>query len=242
MVGARRDPDAICADRAGHAGESSSCGRWRRDQTRRRTGLEVPELDQSPDLRAASCWPTSCADWIRDADRRIDVSLESKGTALAARRRADPGAPARRVRPGDRARAESARRAGGRSRPHGADRAPAVQDLMALADALATAAGRPDLRLPADQPARWPGRRPTDGTGDRPHGPLWETLRERAAEHPSWQSRVRSYSARCWTGSTTYRRYALFAETLGPLGGRAGCSRAWGRRQRSRSTNCSTRR
>ena len=51
--------------------------------------------------------------------------------------------------------------------------------------------------------------------------PLWEALRDRPGERPHWQARLATSSPRCWRASTTSRPHALFAEALGPLGGRA---------------------
>ena len=85
----------------------------------------------------------------------------------------------------------------------------------------AAAAGRPELRLPADQPAGRPGRRRPDGAGGGPAAvALFEALRARAHEHAHWQ-RAWDFFATLLARVDYVSPYALFAEALGPLGGRA---------------------
>ena len=97
---------------------------------------------------------------------------------------------------------------------------PAVQDLMALADA---------LLLPQDDLAfacflTSPlGNLSDDSLGQlaigRP-GPLWEALRARAAERPDWQTAWGMFAA--LLARVDYAPpHALLTEALGPLGGRA---------------------
>jgi ATP-dependent helicase/nuclease subunit A len=98
---------------------------------------------------------------------------------------------------------------------------PAVQDLMALADALLLP--QDDLSFACLLTSPLGGLADDDlmalaiGRGARP---LADVLRDRAGEDPRWQ--------RAWTFFATLLRrvdfvspYALFAEALGPLGGRA---------------------
>ena len=97
---------------------------------------------------------------------------------------------------------------------------PAVQDLMALGDA---------LLLPQDDLAfacflTSPLGALTDTSlmelAMARAGPLWEALRERAAERPDWQAAWQMFAA--LLGRVDYvAPHALFAEALGPLGGRA---------------------
>lgn len=97
---------------------------------------------------------------------------------------------------------------------------PAVQDLMALGDALLLP--EDDLTLACVLTS------PLGGVSDdslmrlaaERHGSLWRTLRERAAERPDW--------AAAWAFLSTLAAradfagpHALLAEALGPLGGRA---------------------
>jgi ATP-dependent helicase/nuclease subunit A len=97
---------------------------------------------------------------------------------------------------------------------------PAVQDLMALADA---------LLLPSDDLTfACLLTSPLGGLTDdelsaiaigRP-GSLWDALRDRAAERPSWR-RAADFFTRLLGRVDYVSPYALFAEALGPLGGRA---------------------
>ena len=149
------------------------------------------------------------------------VMLESKGRPLAPGRRDGAGAPAQRLRPRAGAGAEVARRAGGRAGPAGADRAAGGAGSDGARRCAAAAAGRPDLRLPADQPARRPVRRQ----------PRWTWRSAGAARCGRRCARART-SGR--TGGAAWAFFAallarvdyvsphaLFAEALGPLGGRA---------------------
>ena len=52
-------------------------------------------------------------------------------------------------------------------------------------------------------------------------GPLWEALRARAERAAGLAGGLGRSSPRCWRGSITSSPHALFAEALGPLGGRA---------------------
>ena len=67
---------------------------------------------------------------------------------------------------------------------------------------------------------------------------LWDALRDRADERPSWR-RAADFFAQLLGRVDYVSPYALFAEALGPLGGRARLfARAWDRKPRNRSTNC----
>ena len=98
---------------------------------------------------------------------------------------------------------------------------PAVQDLMALADALllpqddltfACVLTSPLGGLTDDRP---------DGAGRRPHGQPVGSTAEPGQRAARVAARRGSVSPPCWRGSTTSRPHALLAEALGPLGGRA---------------------
>ncbi|HEY2417893.1 MAG TPA: hypothetical protein VGH84_08235, partial [Steroidobacteraceae bacterium] len=97
---------------------------------------------------------------------------------------------------------------------------PAVQDLLALADVLLLP--HDDLTFACFLTS------PLGGLSDedlmalavgRP-GALWETLRERAGERPAWQA-AWDFFATLLARVDYVSPHALFAEALGPLGGRA---------------------
>jgi ATP-dependent helicase/nuclease subunit A len=97
---------------------------------------------------------------------------------------------------------------------------PAVQDLMALGDALLLP--QDDLTFACLLTS------PLGGVTDDSltelaigrTGPLWETLRARAGERPEWRSASAFFDA--LLARVDYvTPHALFAEALGPLGGRA---------------------
>ena len=98
---------------------------------------------------------------------------------------------------------------------------PAVQDLMALADALMLP--QDDLTFACLLTS------PLGGLSDdslmalsigRARRPLWETLRARAEERPDWQA-AWGFFAALLSRVDYVSPHALFAEALGPLGGRA---------------------
>ena len=97
---------------------------------------------------------------------------------------------------------------------------PAVQDLMALADALLLPSD--DLTFACLLTSPLGGLSDDDLSElaiDRP-GSLWDALRARADERPSWRRAAEFFSL--LLGRVDYvSPYALFAEALGPLGGRA---------------------
>jgi ATP-dependent helicase/nuclease subunit A len=97
---------------------------------------------------------------------------------------------------------------------------PAVQDLMALADALLLPSD--DLTFACLLTSPLGGLTDDevmDLAIDRP-GSLWDALRDRAGERPSWAQAAGFFGQ--LLGHVDYvSPYALFAEALGPLGGRA---------------------
>jgi ATP-dependent helicase/nuclease subunit A len=97
---------------------------------------------------------------------------------------------------------------------------PAVQDLMALADALLLPSD--DLTFACLLTSPLGGLTDDDLSQlaiDRP-GSLWDTLRQRAAERPAW-TQATEFFAQLLARVDYVSPYALLAEALGPLGGRA---------------------
>jgi ATP-dependent helicase/nuclease subunit A len=97
---------------------------------------------------------------------------------------------------------------------------PAVQDLLALADALLLP--QDDLTFACLLTSPLGGLTDDDlmALAVGRHAPLWETLRERAAERPHWAQAWHFFST--LLGRVDYiSPYALLVEALGPLGGRA---------------------
>ena len=97
---------------------------------------------------------------------------------------------------------------------------PAVQDLMALADALLLPAD--DLTFACLLTSPLGGLTDDDLIAlaiDRP-GSLWDALRDRADERPAWR-RAADFFAQLLARVDYVSPYALLAEALGPLGGRA---------------------
>ena len=97
---------------------------------------------------------------------------------------------------------------------------PAVQDLMALADALLLPQDDLTFACLLTSPL---GGLSDDSLADLAigrNGPLWETLRARAEERPDWQA-AWAFFAALLARVDYVSPHALFAEALGPLGGRA---------------------
>jgi ATP-dependent helicase/nuclease subunit A len=97
---------------------------------------------------------------------------------------------------------------------------PAVQDLMALADALLLP--QDDLNFACLLTSPLGGLNDDDlmALAVNRSGALFEALRARAHERPHWQ-RAWDYFAELLGRADYVSPYALFAEALGPLGGRA---------------------
>ncbi len=206
------------SDRAGQAGSVELWPLCPRPEEPKAPAWTVPERNQG--LKSApQVLAESLAGWIAEQTAG-NVMIESRGRAL---------------RPGDvmvlvRRRNEFVRglvrELKARDVPvAGLDRMaltdqPAVQDLLALADALLLP--QDDLQFACFLTSPL-GDLSDDSLMalalDRP-GPLWETLRARANERPDW--------ARAWAifaallGRVDYASpHALLSEALGPLGGRA---------------------
>jgi ATP-dependent helicase/nuclease subunit A len=206
------------ADRAGHAGLVELWPLAPLPDPAPHRPWTVPEHNQSQ-TNARQLLADALADWIRDQTDG-SVLLESKGRALAA------GDVLILVRRRDEFARALVRALKTRLVPvAGLDRMvltdqPAVQDLMALADA---------LLLPSDDLTF--GCLLTSPLGgltddelseiaiDR-SGSLWDALRDRADERPSWR-RAADFFATLLNRVDYVSPYALFAEALGPLGGRA---------------------
>jgi len=97
---------------------------------------------------------------------------------------------------------------------------PAVQDLMALADALLLP--QDDLTFACLLTSPLGGMDDDDlmALSEHRRASLWDTLQARAPERPHWQ-RARDFFATLQARVDYVSPYLLFAEALGPLGGRA---------------------
>ena len=238
----RRDADALRRPR-GPCRRGRAVAAGAAAATPRRRAVDAcRSSNRGADLGAASAGGRAGATGSR-AQTDGGVLLESKGRPLRAGRRAGAGAPARRFRPRPGARAEGARRAGGRAGPHGADRAAGGAGPAGAVRRAAAAAGRPVLRLRADQPARRTRRRRPDrdwrsggaaavGRAARPRPANGRTGARASAFFAALLAprRLRHARTRCWP-----RRWARWAAARG-------CSRGSARRPPSRWTSCSTRR
>ena len=198
----------------------SSCGRSRRCRTKRsRHPGRWPRANQNQHS-APQRLADALAEWIR-GQTAGDVMLESQGRPLA------PGDVLVLVRRRNAFARALVRALKTRGVPvAGLDRLvlteqPAVQDLMALADALllpqddltfACLLTSPLGGLDDDEP---------DGAGGGPRRRAVGGAARRAPRNARTGSAPGTSSPRCWRASTTSRPYALFAEALGPLGGRA---------------------
>ncbi len=206
------------ADRAGHAGMVELWPLAPHPEPAPHLPWTVPNQNQSQ-TSARQLLADTLADWIRDQTSGA-VLLESKGRPFTA------GDVLVLVRRRDEFARALVRALKSRGVPvAGLDRMvltdqPAVQDLMALADA---------LLLPSDDLTF--GCLLTSPLGgltddelaeiaiDR-RATLWEALRDRADERPSWR-RAADFFAKLLELVDYVSPYALFSEALGPLGGRA---------------------
>jgi ATP-dependent helicase/nuclease subunit A len=206
------------ADRAGHAGLVEIWPLAPLPDPAPHQPWTVPEHNQSQ-TSARQLLADTLAEWIR-AQTDGSVLLESKGRPLTA------GDVLILVRRRDEFARALVRALKTRGVPvAGLDRLvltdqPAVQDLMALADALLLP--RDDLTFGCLLTS------PLGGMTDdelseiaigRP-GSLWDALRDRADERPTWR-RAADFFAQLLGRVDYVSPYALFAEALGPLGGRA---------------------
>jgi ATP-dependent helicase/nuclease subunit A len=205
-------------DRAGHGGLVELWPLAPRPDPAPHQPWTVPEQNQSL-TSARQLLADTLADWIRDQTNG-SVLLESKGRPLTA------GDVLILVRRRDEFARALVRALKTRGVPvAGLDRLvltdqPAVQDLMALADALLLPSD--DLTLACLLTSPLGGltdEELSEISIDRP-GSLWDALRARAGERRSWRRAVDFFTQ--LLGRVDYvSPYALFAEALGPLGGRA---------------------
>jgi ATP-dependent helicase/nuclease subunit A len=205
-------------DRAGHAGLVEIWPLAPSPEPEPAMPWTVPEENQAQ-VSARQTLAAALADWIRDQTNGT-VTLQSKARPLT------PGDVLILVRRRDAFGRALVRALKARGVPvAGLDRMvltdqPAVQDLMALGDA---------LLLPGDDLAfACLLTSPIGGLTDdelseiameRP-GTLWDALRDRAHERPSWH-RAAEMFAHLLGRVDFVSPYALFAEALGPLGARA---------------------
>ncbi|WP_158927134.1 double-strand break repair helicase AddA [Acidisphaera sp. S103] len=206
------------ADRAGHAGMVELWPLAPLPDPAPHRPWTVPEHNQSQ-TSARQLLADTLADWIRDQTDG-SVMLESKGRPLTA------GDVLVLVRRRDEFARALVRALKTRGVPvAGLDRMvltdqPAVQDLMALADALLLP--HDDLTFGCLLTSPLGGLSDdelSDLAIDRP-GSLWDALRDRAEERLSWRRAAVVFAQ--LLGRVDYvSPYALFAEALGPLGGRA---------------------
>lgn len=215
------DPDTTLrhqAERAGHAGVVELWPLTPVPEGAKPAPWTVPETNQGM-TSAPQALAEALADWIK-AQTDGSVMLESRGRPLA------PGDVMVLVRRRNAFARALVRALKARGVPvAGLDRLvlteqPAVQDLMALCDALLLP--QDDLTFACFLTSPLGGLDDDDlmalAVGRR--GSLWDTLRARATEHPRWTTTAEFFAP--LLGRVDYASpHALLAEALGPLGGRA---------------------
>jgi len=229
--------DAVFADPVAAAGvvEPGETLKHHADRADQAGAVELWPLTPLPDAAEPAPWEVAeanqnqhsapqrladtLAEWVR-AQTSGNVMLESRGRPLA------PGDVLVLVRRRNAFARALVRALKTRGVPvAGLDRLvlteqPAVQDLMALADALLLP--QDDLNFACLLTSPLGGLNDDDLMAlavNRP-GALFEALRARAHERPHWQ-RAWDFFAALLTRVDYVSPYALFAEALGPLGGRA---------------------
>ena len=206
------------ADRVGHAGLVEIWPLAPPPEPTLPTPWVVPEQNQSQ-TSARQSLANTLADWIH---KQTDgtVLLESKGRSLT------PGDVLILVRRRDAFGRALVRALKSRGVPvAGLDRMvltdqPAVQDLMALADALLLPSDDLAFACLLTSPL---GSLSDDDLSDlaiERRGTLWDALRDRAHERPCWRQAA-DFFAKLLSRVDYVTPYALFSEALGPLGGRA---------------------
>jgi ATP-dependent helicase/nuclease subunit A len=206
------------ADRAGHAGLVEIWPLAPHPDPAPHRPWTVPEQNQSQ-TSGRQLLADTLARWIRDQTSG-SVLLESKARPLAA---GDVLILVRRRDEFARALVRALKTQGvpvaGLDRLVLTDQ-PAVQDLMALADALLLPSD--DLTFACLLTSPLGGLTDDELSAiamDR-SGSLWDALRDRAEERPAWRRAVDFFS-QLLARVDYVPPYALFAEALGPLGGRA---------------------
>jgi ATP-dependent helicase/nuclease subunit A len=206
------------ADRAGHAGVVEIWPLAPTTDPPPHRPWTVPERNQSQ-TSARQLLADQLATWIRGQTDGSEL-LQSKGRPLSA------GDVLILVRRRDEFARALVRALKTRGVPvAGLDRMvltdqPAVQDLMALADALLLPSD--DLTFGCLLTSPLGGLTDDELFEIAAHrsGSLWDALRDRADERPSWRRATDFFGV--LLGRVDYvSPYALFAEALGPLGGRA---------------------
>jgi ATP-dependent helicase/nuclease subunit A len=206
------------ANRAGHAGLVELWPLAPQPDPAPHRPWTIPEQNQSQ-TSARQLLADTLADWIRDQTNGTTL-LESKGRPLT------PGDVLILVRRRDEFARALVRALKTRGVPvAGLDRMvltdqPAVQDLMALGDALLLPSD--DLTFACLLTSPLGGLTDDDLSDlaiDRP-GTLWDALRDRADERRSWR-RAADFFTQLLARVDYAPPYALFAEALGPLSGRA---------------------
>ncbi len=206
------------ADRAQHAGAVELWPLAPLPDEAEPAPWEVAEANQNQHS-APQRLADTLAEWIR-AQTSGDVMLQSRGRKLAP---GDVLVLVRRRNPFARALVRALKTRG--VPVAGLDRLvlteqPAVQDLMALADALLLP--QDDLNFACLLTSPLGGLNDDDlmALAVNRGGALFEALRARAHERPHWQ-RAWDFFANLLGRADYVSPYALFAEALGPLGGRA---------------------
>jgi ATP-dependent helicase/nuclease subunit A len=205
-------------DRSGHGGLVELWPLAPRPDPAPHRPWTVPERNQSQ-TSARQLLADTLADWIR-AQTDGSVLLESKGRSLTA------GDVLVLVRRRDEFARALVRALKTRGVPvAGLDRMvltdqPAVQDLMALGDALLLPADDLALACVLTSPLGGLSDDELSAIAMDRTGSLWDALRLRADEQPSWR-RAADFFAGLLSRVDYVSPYALFSEALGPLGGRA---------------------
>jgi ATP-dependent helicase/nuclease subunit A len=206
------------ADRAGHAGLVEFWPLTPKPEPAPHQPWTVPDHNQ-PLVSTEEVLAETLAGWIL-AQTDGSVALESKGRPLT------PGDVLILVRRRSQFARILVRALKAKGVPvAGLDRMvltdqPAVQDLMALADALLLPSDDLTFACLLTSPL---GGLTDDALMDLAigrTGPLWDTLRDRAHERPAWGAAAGFFS-QLLARVDYVSPYALFAEALGPLGGRA---------------------
>jgi len=206
------------ADRAGHAGSVEFWPLAPLPEPPPHQPWTVPEQNQAQ-TSARQLLADTLAGWIA-SQTDGSVLLESKGRPLSA------GDVLILVRRRDEFARALVRALKTRGVPvAGLDRMvltdqPAVQDLMALADALLLPSDDLTFACLLTSPLGGLTDDEVSEIAIGRTGSLWDVLRDRAPERPSW-ARAAAFVSQLLARVDYVSPYALFAEALGPLGGRA---------------------